>query len=71
MSTGRRCASCGNRTRFDVVETKRIKSFHHYTLGGELTIEDEEVLDRELESVTCRWCGSSDVIVATASQGPG
>lgn len=70
MSAGRRCASCGNRTRFDVVETKRVKSFHHYTLGGELTIEDEEVLERELESVTCRWCGSSDVIVP-APQGPG
>lgn len=57
-----RCAHCGNRTRFDVVETVRRRRYHHYTLGGELGIDEEEILDRKVESVTCRWCERSDGI---------
>jgi hypothetical protein len=53
-----RCADCGNVTRFDVTVRRRTRSFHHYTLGGELTVEDTDVLDEEVESVSCRWCGS-------------
>lgn len=56
-----RCSACGNRTRFDVVATRRTRSFHHFTLGGELTVEEEEVLAATVESVTCRWCGSAAV----------
>jgi hypothetical protein len=54
-----RCTLCGNLTRFDVVESKRSRSFYHYTLGGLLTVEEEEVLGREIEEVRCRWCNSS------------
>lgn len=54
-----RCTSCGNLTRFDVVTTRRTSAFHHFTVAGELTIEDEQVLDEAIESVTCRWCGPS------------
>lgn len=54
-----RCTLCGNLTRFDVVERKRTRSFHHYTLGGLLTVEEEEVLEAEVEDVRCRWCNSS------------
>ena len=57
-----RCDACGNKTRFDVFETKRVRAFHHFTLGGEVTIEEEEVLEREVERVVCRWCGSADSI---------
>ena len=57
-----RCGQCGNLTRFDVVETRRTRAYHHFTLAGELTVEDEEVLAAERERVTCRWCGSSDRI---------
>ena len=64
-----RCDACGNKTRFDVLETKRLRSFHHYTLGGELTIEEEEVLDRDVERVVCRWCGSSDSISGSVEEG--
>lgn len=53
-----RCTACGNVTRFDVVVTRRTRAFHHFTIGGELTVEDEEVLDEEVEEVTCRWCGT-------------
>jgi hypothetical protein len=56
-----RCRACGNLTRFDVVESRTTRAYYHYTLGGELTVEDEEVLRRSRESVTCRWCGSPDV----------
>jgi hypothetical protein len=54
-----RCAACGNLTRFDVVASRRTRAFHHYSVGGDLTIEDEEVLDERIEQVTCRWCGAS------------
>jgi hypothetical protein len=53
-----RCTACGNLTRFDVVTTRRNRGFHHYTVGGELTIEDEEVLSEIIEDVSCRWCGN-------------
>jgi hypothetical protein len=58
-----RCNACGNKTRFDVFETKRVRGFHHFTLGGEVMVEEEEVLERVVEKITCRWCGSSDAIV--------
>ncbi len=54
-----RCTTCGNLTRFDVTTTRRERAFHHYTVGGDLTIEDSEVLDARVESVECRWCGPS------------
>lgn len=58
-----RCDACGNKTRFDVFETKRVRAFHHFTLGGDDSIEEEEILERNVEKVACRWCGSSDSIV--------
>lgn len=57
-----RCKACGNLTRFDVFETRRSRRFHHYSLGGALTVEEEEVLDSRVERVSCRWCGSSESI---------
>jgi hypothetical protein len=54
-----RCAACGNLTRFDVTVTRRTRAFHHYTLGGDLAVEDEEVLAENTEEVSCRWCGSA------------
>jgi hypothetical protein len=65
-----RCAACGNLTRFDVTLTRRTRAFHHYTLGGDLVVEDEEVLDEMVEEVACRWCGSSRAVEPiTAAQG--
>jgi hypothetical protein len=61
-----RCAACGNKTRFDIFERKRVRAFWHFTLGGDLTVEEEEVLDRAVESVVCRWCGSSTAVVEEA-----
>jgi hypothetical protein len=59
MSTRFRCSACGNLTRFDVVASRRTRAFHHFSVGGELTVEEEEVLDETIEAVTCRWCGAS------------
>jgi hypothetical protein len=56
------CNACGNKTRFDVFERKRVRSFQHFTLGGEMSVEEEEVLEHEIEKVVCRWCGSADSI---------
>ncbi len=52
-----RCASCGNLTRFDVTTSQRVRAFHHYTVGGELAVEQPEVLSETVEDVSCRWCG--------------
>jgi hypothetical protein len=57
-----RCTTCGNLTRFDVTSTRRTRAYHHYTVGGELSVEEEQVLEEELESVECRWCGAAGVV---------
>ncbi len=53
-----RCNACGNLTRFDVATTRRTSAFHHYSVGGDLTVEEEKVLEERVERVTCRWCGA-------------
>ena len=57
-----RCAACGNLTRFDVTTTRRTRAFHHYSVGGDLTVEDVDVLEESVEDVTCRWCGNGTVV---------
>lgn len=64
--------ACGNLTRFDVVTDRRTKAFHHFSMGGELSVEDEEVLSESVIEVSCRWCGhgrSVEVLDAEASTG--
>ena len=62
MAIRYRCTACGNLTRFDVVTSRRTRAFHHYTVGGELRLEDETVLDEHVDEVTCRWCGTGNSI---------
>lgn len=62
-----RCGGCGNVTRFDVVATARTRRYHHFDLGGRGAVEEEEVLDHRVESVTCRWCGRHDAIEVEAA----
>ncbi len=57
-----RCAACGNLTRFDVVTSRRTRAFHHYSVGGELTVEEVEVLNESVDEVSCRWCGNGKAI---------
>ena len=62
-----RCTACGNLTRFDVVTTRRTSAYHHYSLGGELSVEDERVLAETVEEVTCRWCGRGAAVEQVAA----
>ena len=69
-----RCSACGNLTRFDVVTTRRTRAYHHYSLGGELSVDDEQVLAETVEEVSCRWCGTGTTVEPVAAddpQGPG
>jgi hypothetical protein len=59
-----RCNACGNLTRFDVTSTRQTRAFHHFTVGGELTVEDEEVLTESVDAVSCRWCGTGASVEA-------
>ncbi len=61
------CKACGNLTRFDVVVTRRTRAFHHFSVGGEVAIEDEEVLYEQVEEVACRWCGNGGAVEQVAS----
>jgi hypothetical protein len=63
VSTRYRCNACGNLTRFDVLATRRTRAFHHYSIGGELTVEEEDVLEDRVEAVTCRWCGATGDVI--------
>ncbi len=57
--TGRyRCSACGNLTRFDVVVTRRTREFHHFSVGGDVEVDESETLSEEVERVSCRWCGA-------------
>jgi len=62
-TTRYRCTSCGNLTRFDVTTSRRTRAFHHFTVGGELEVEDVEVLSEQVEEVRCRWCGTGGSVV--------
>ena len=65
-----RCAACGNLTRFDVVTNRRTKAFHHFSVGGELTVDEVEVLDETVEGVSCRWCGNGNAIEVLEDASP-
>lgn len=69
-----RCAACGNLTRFDVVARRRTAAYWHYTLAGELRVEEERDLGTVGELVRCRWCGSSsdiEILPALSAGQPG
>ena len=72
VSTTRyRCSDCGNVTRFDVLSTRRTRAFHHYSIGGDLEVEEEELLEERVEQVTCRWCNASGDKVEVVSEADG
>jgi hypothetical protein len=65
-----RCTACGNLTRFDVVTDRRAKAFHHYSVGGELTVEDVEVISESVVEISCRWCGHGRSIAVLDGEHP-
>lgn len=64
-----RCTACGNLTRFEVTVTRRTRSFHHFTVGGDLSVEDTELLSEDIESVLCRWCGTASSVIQIDAEG--
>jgi hypothetical protein len=61
-----RCGGCGNLTRFDLTRTRRTSEYWHVDLAGDPVVEETEVLEESVQSVTCRWCGRSDAIELVA-----
>jgi hypothetical protein len=49
-------------TRFDVESRRHTREFLHFSIAGEPTVEETEVIEERIEKVTCRWCGSSEQI---------
>jgi len=70
-ATRYRCTNCGNLTRFDVVTDRRTRAFHHYSVGGALSVEDEQVLSESVVEVTCRWCGHGRAVEVLADEPDG
>jgi len=69
-----RCDGCGNLTRFDVTVSQTTKAFHHYSVGGDLVVEEEQVLVHKVDEVQCRWCGHGRTVVEIGGgelEGPG
>ena len=64
MASRYRCTACGNLTRFDVVVSRRTRAFYHFSVAGDLEVEEEDVLDERVESVSCRWCGAAGEAIA-------
>jgi hypothetical protein len=67
MSARYRCRNCGNLTRFDVTVTRRTREYHHFSVGGDLEVEDRELLAEVVEEVACRWCAASGEAVEIVS----
>lgn len=40
-----------------------MREFQHFSVGGDLSIEEHELLDERIESVTCRWCGATGDVI--------
>ena len=66
-----RCDACGNLTRFDVETTERVRRFWHLDLSGAGVPEEEEFVQVEVHSLTCRWCGSRDAVRVVDAPKPG
>jgi hypothetical protein len=46
--------------------TRQTRSFHHFTVGGELSVEEEQVLSETVDYISCRWCGSGAAVEAVS-----
>ena len=56
------CSHCGNLTRFDVVRNRTTAEFWHMSMSGTPEIEESEVREETIQSVSCRWCGAADAV---------
>lgn len=63
-----RCEQCGNKTRFDVYDRVTRRRFEHADFAGNVNVDEEEVIEREVTRVVCRWCDSEDQVVEMAAE---
>jgi hypothetical protein len=70
-TTRYRCTACGNLTRFDVTTTTTVRAFHHFSVGGELAVEDPEILAESVDEVVCRWCARPGTVEIVEESGAG
>lgn len=52
-----------------MIATRRTREFHHFSVGGELAVDDSELLDERIESVSCRWCGATGTAIEVIEEG--
>ena len=65
----RRCAGCGDLTRFHVTRTVRSGDFVHQALSGAWAVEEHTVLPETVERVRCRRCATTDAVQVVARPG--
>lgn len=65
-----RCGHCGNRTRFDVIETMTIRSVIHLELSGRLTVEEQTPIVMHTPFIKCRKCAESSRIEVAQAPPP-
>ena len=58
-----RCNHCGNKTRFDVYDTVKRRRFEHADMSGGVEVDEEEIIERIVDRVVCRWCDKDDGVV--------
>ncbi len=52
----------GDAVVIDVTTTTRVRAFHHFSVGGELSVEEPEVLSETVDEVLCRGCGTGGAV---------
>lgn len=66
--TAYRCSHCGNRTRFDVYDVVKRRRFEHADLSGIVEVDEEEIIDRVIDRVVCRWCDRDDGVTEVQTE---
>ncbi|MEI6453157.1 MAG: hypothetical protein WCO31_01035 [Actinomycetes bacterium] len=44
------------------------RAYYHFTVGGELSVENPEAVSETVDSVACRWCGHGNGIEVLTEQ---
>ncbi len=52
-----------------MIASRRTREFQHFSVGGELSVDDSELLEERIESVTCRWCGATGATIEQLEEG--
>ncbi len=44
------------------MRSTRSRQYWHFDLAGDVSVDEEDVDQDEIVSVTCRWCGATDTV---------